>query len=66
MALEAVGPQAAKNIVSGVGVGLILKSLTINYRVRARACTSTVQSFDVDFLNSDQSLILIQCVSIFL
>lgn len=36
MAGEAAGPQAAKDIVSGVGTGLILKTLTINYRVSTR------------------------------
>lgn len=33
MALETKGPEAVKNLLTGRGIGLILKSLTINYRV---------------------------------
>lgn len=33
MALEAAGPHAVKDMISGKGVGLILKSLSISYRV---------------------------------
>lgn len=49
--METMGPKAVKNIVSGIGIGLILKKITINFKV-----STSFYVRDLIFLTLDSSI----------